>query len=121
MLNYCIDHIHLMSPDPIKTADFYEKNFGAKKIIRDLGNGRTIVNLNFNGFTILISKPSSNNAQFGLVHFGIRTDNLNKAVEELKAQNVDFTQDIREVQPGFKMSFLVAPENVSIELQEGTI
>ena len=28
MPNYWFDHIHLMSPDPLKTAEFYEKSFG---------------------------------------------------------------------------------------------
>jgi len=41
-------------------------------------------------------------------------------VEALKPKRgVKFTQDIRQVRPNFKMSFLVAPEDVSIELQEG--
>ena len=47
------------------------------------------------------------------------TDNLEKAVSDLKASGVEFTMDIREVRPGFKVSFLMAPENVPIELQVG--
>jgi predicted enzyme related to lactoylglutathione lyase len=121
MQKYWIDHIHLMSPDPVKTADFYEKMFGVKKVIRNLGNGRTTAILNLNGVTILISKPTGDAAQFGLSHFGIGTDNLETATEELKTKGVKFTQDIREIRPGFKISFLAAPEDVSIELQEGSM
>ncbi len=122
MPSYWFDHIHLMSPDPLSTAEFYEKMFGARRVTtRDLGNGRVFVNLNLNGTTILVSKPSGDDAQTGLVHFGIRTDNLDEAMDELEAKGVKFTRDITEVQPGFKISFLLAPESVPVELQEGSI
>lgn len=120
MPKFWIDHIHLMSPDPVKTGEFYEKMFGASKVVRDLGGGRTTVDINLNGVKILISKPAGDSAQFGLSHFGIGTDNLNVSAQELKGKGVKFTQEIREVRPGFKISFLSAPENVSIELQEGS-
>jgi lactoylglutathione lyase len=120
--NYWFDHVHLISPDPRKTAEFYEKMFGARQVsMRDLGNGRVVVNLNLNGTTILVSPQRDDNARTGLDHFGIRTDNLDKAVDELKTNGVKFTQDITEVRPDFKISFLLAPENVSIELQEGSL
>ena len=120
MPDYWIDHIHLMSPDPAKTAEFYVKMFGARQVSKhELGNGRVTVNLDMNGTTILISQQAADSVQTGLAHFGIGTDNLDKAVDDLKARGVEFTMDKREIRPGFKISFLTAPENVSIELQEG--
>ena len=59
--------------------------------------------------------------QNGLAHFGIRTDDLKTAVEGLKASGVKFNQEITEVRPDFKISFLMAPENVTIELQQGSL
>ncbi|MBA7645065.1 hypothetical protein ES703_52817 [subsurface metagenome] len=127
MPNYLFDHIHLMSPDPIKTAEFYEKMFGAKQVItRELPDGRTSVELNLNGSRILLtqqpvqvesaSMPSVTGS--GLEHFGIRTDNLEAAVAELKAKGVQFRDEIRVIRPGVKISFLWAPENVLVELLE---
>jgi len=122
MPDYWLDHIHLMSPEPVKTAEFYEKMFGARQVsMQDLGNGRVMVNLDLNGTAILITQRMGDNAQTGLAHFGVGTDNLDEAVDEMKAKGVKFTLDVREVRPGFKISFLLAPENVSIELQEGGI
>ena len=122
MPDYWLDHIHLMSPEPVKTAEFYEKMFGARRVnMQDSGNGRAMVNLDLNGTTILITQRMGDNAQTGLAHFGIATDNLDEAVDELKAKDVKFTLDAREVRPGFKISFLLAPEDVPIELQEGGI
>ncbi len=62
--------------------------------------------------------PSSPETDYGLEHFGIRTDNLEAAVAELKAKGVQFKEEIRVVRPGVKISFLRAPENVLIELLE---
>jgi len=31
MPNYAYDHVHLISSDPVKAAEFYEKAFGAKR------------------------------------------------------------------------------------------
>ena len=120
MPDYRIDHIHLMSPEPVKTAEFYVKIFGARQVgMHELANGRMTVNLDMNGTTILISQQAVDNAQTGLAHFGIGTDNLDEAVADLKARGVEFTMDKREIRPGFKISFLLAPENVPVELQEG--
>ncbi len=119
MPEYWFDHIHLRSPDPVKTAKFYEQMFGARLVSsRDAGDGRAMVKLDLKGITILINQQAGD-AQTGLVHFGIRTDKLDESVTAMKEKGVKFTQDIRQVRPDFKMSFLVAPENVSIELQEG--
>ena len=120
MPEYWFDHIHLRSPDPVKTAEFYEQMFGAKRVsTHDEGDGRAMVKLDLKGITILINQQTGEGAQTGLAHFGIRTDKLDEAVAAMKERGVNFTQDIRQVRPNFKMSFLVAPEDVSIELQEG--
>jgi len=122
MPNFWFDHIHLMSTDPLKTAEFYEKMFGARQVaVHEMANGRVTVNLDLNGTTILIGSSSEDMVQDGLAHFGIRTDDLETAVEGLKAGGVDFSQEIMEVRPGFKISFLSAPENVTIELQQGSL
>lgn len=119
MPEYWFDHIHLKSLDPVKTAEFYEQMFGAKRVSsHDIGDGRAMVKLDLKGMTILINQTAQG-TQTGLVHFGIRTDKLDDSVAVMKGKGVKFTQDIRQVRPDFKMSFLMAPEDVSIELQEG--
>lgn len=122
MPKYWLDHIHLISPEPVKTAEFYEKMFGAKRIsTAEPSNGHTIINLNLVGTSVLISKRKDDSVEIGLHHIGIGTDDLDKAVNNLKVKGVEFTKDITSIRPGFKISYLLAPENVSIELQEGSI
>ena len=122
MPKYFFDHIHLMSPDPAKTAEFYQQMFNASVVsVKDFGDGRVTINLKLDGITILLSKSTGVNTQRGLVHFGVRTDNLKVAVDELKTKGVKFTREITQVGPSLKISFLEAPENVPIELQEGSL
>ena len=122
MPKYWFDHIHLTSPDPLKTAEFYEKMFNAKRIsAQQMAEGRYSVKLDLNGTTILIAPLRGGNQKSGLDHFGIRTDDLETAVRELKGRGVEFTQDIKEIRPDFHISFLLATEDVSIELQEGSL
>jgi lactoylglutathione lyase len=122
MPKYWYDHIHLISSDPRKTAQFYEKMFGAKLVsIQQVPPGYTRAELDLNGSTILIRNPltqagAPSQPILALDHFGIGTDNLEAAVAELKAKGVEFTQEIRTVRPGLKVSFLLAPDNVRIEL-----
>ena len=81
MPDYWLDHIHLMSPDPVKTAEFYEKMFNAGRVsMRDEGDGRAMVKLDLHGTTILINQRIRDSTQAGLVHFGIGTDNLDEAI-----------------------------------------
>ena len=129
MANYRYDHIHLMSPDPLKTAQFYEQMFDAKKNdVRELPDGRTSVSLDLNGSNILIVHPKAHPAptqgspenNYGLEHFGLITDNIDTAVKELKAKGVQFKQEITVPRPGLRIAYLWAPENVLIELVERT-
>ena len=127
MASYWYDHVHVISPDPLKTAQFYEGMFNAKRVgVSELGAGRVSVELDLNGSRVLIKSgnvktgtaPGSSEPAHGLEHFGVRTDNLEAAVAELKAKGVQFKEEIREIRPGVKISFLWAPENVLVELME---
>jgi len=101
--------------------------FNAQKVsTRELPDGRTSIELNLNGSRILVmqqpvqaeSASMSSVTGSGLEHFGIRTDNLEVAVADLKAKGVQFRDEIRVIRPGVRVSFFWAPENVLVELLE---
>jgi len=113
----------------LKTAEFYERMFNAKRVsVREAGEGLVSVELDLNGSRVLIKPgnvrtgmaPGSLEPAHGLEHFGIRTDDLETAVADLKAKGVQFKEEIREIWPGFNIAFLWAPENVLIELLESS-
>lgn len=125
MPNYWFDHVHLNSPDPIGTAEFYEKMFGAtRQGVRQLNDGRTLIDLILNGSSIKVSKPrvqplvpSASPTGHEIEHFGLRTDNIEAAVAELKSNGVKFVTEIRSG-AGAKIAFLLAPGDILIELLE---
>ena len=127
MPQYFYDHVHLIAPDPVKTAEWYEKAFNAKRVsVQQRPDGRTSVELNLSGTRLLIISTLASDKRaddsprkyYGLEHWGVRTDNLDEAVKNLKAMGVNFIQDITQARPGVRISFLMAPDNVLIELLE---
>jgi len=120
MSDYQFNHVHLRSPDPIKTAQFYETLFSARRMETLQRSWGTFIRLDLNGQQVIISPPppaeSPRLAQYGLNHFGLKTDNLEKMVDDLKAKGVKFVQEVTPILPNTKVSFFLAPENVLVEL-----
>ncbi len=120
MPEYTFDHIHLASSDPVKTAEFYEKKFAARKVIEEMPGGRKKVTVWIGDTKILVAERRSGEADKpSLDHFGIRTNDIEKAVAELQSQGVAFTMERTQIRPDFQISFLKTPDGVSIELQQG--
>lgn len=126
MPRYMYDHVHLISPNPVKAAEFYEQAFGATRVaVGQYPTGGTRVELRIAGTRLLIRTPvnascvaeDAPGTRHGLEHFGIRTDDIESAVSDLKAKGVRFLEEIR-VSPatGSRIAFLMAPDNVMIEL-----
>ena len=123
-MSWSYDHIHLKASNLDESISFYEKNFNAeKKFSREL-RGMSLVGMDINGMTLLISdtaegenpKPGSADPQFGLIHFGLLCDNLEQKIEELKNNGVEFTMDLTDIGGGTKIAFIKAPDEVLIEL-----
>ena len=127
MTAYWFYHMHLISPDPLKTAEFYEMAFDARRVaVMPRPGGRVVVELNIKGTRLVIMSPrdesqsaeDSPKKRYGLEHFGLQTDNLDAAVADLKAKGVRFVEEVRVAPSGARIAFLLAPENVLIELVE---
>jgi catechol 2,3-dioxygenase-like lactoylglutathione lyase family enzyme len=123
MAKYTWEHIHLRSPEPAATAQWYEDKLGAEVIRTPQPDGSTRVDLNLTGQKIFIAKadPTTTGASpttpyMGLEHFGLTVDDIEAAVAELKAKGVTFTMEPKTIRPGVRIAFLTAPQNVSIEL-----
>ena len=123
MRDYQYDHIHLRSPDPEKTAAYYERMFGAE-IVRSMQQGKPRIDLKLGGANIFIApvapgdgvNPPPTTPYQGLDHFGMTVSGIDAVVAELKAKGVEFTREPTTVRPGVRVAFLRAPEGVSIEL-----
>lgn len=124
MANYWFDHVHVIGPDPVKTAEFYERCLGAKRgPVNRLPDGSITLDLDLKGTIIKARQPRPktllpNSPLTGLEHFAVQTNDIEEAVTELKAKGVKFIKEITESFPGVKATFFVAPEGVLIELIE---
>ena len=126
MPKYWFDHVHLVSPDPVKTTEFYEKAFGAKdEGITELAGGRILASVGLDGMSIKATPPrdvplvpNTLPGGCGLEHFGLRTDNLEVAVAELKAKGLRFVKEITEINPQTRIAFFLSPEDILVELLE---
>ena len=125
MPNYWMDHVHLVSKDPKKTAEFYEKIFGAKKEDETLPDGRLLLTriLDNDEVSIKISNPRPRPLMVntlpdgcGLEHYGLKTDDIEAAVAEMKGRGVEFVQEITALPSGTKISFFVTPDGELVEL-----
>src|ERR1700761_3318112 len=123
MIKFNWEHIHLRSPDPEATAEWYREKLGADVIKSPQPDGSVRVDLNLAGQKVFIARaipgkaadaPSS--PYFGLDHFGLTVNDIKAALATVKAKGVHFTMDVTTARPGVEIAFLTAPENVSIEL-----
>ena len=127
MPKYFYDHIHLIACDPIKSAEFYEKAFGAKRVnLTKHADGATMIVLSLTGTKIIIRSPQNDEKRisldspqkyFGLEHFGIMTDNLDETARNLKAMGVRFVQEVTRF-PELSIAYVMAPDNVLVEIME---
>ena len=123
MAKFTWEHIHLRSPDPEATAQWYHDKLGADVIRSKQADGSNRIDINLSGQKVFIAlaqpgkaAEAPNSPYLGLDHFGMTVDDIDTAVAELKRKGVAFTMEPTAIRPGVKIAFLTAPQNVSIEL-----
>ena len=125
MSTFIYDHIHLRSPDPEKTAQYYQRMFGAE-IIRTVQEGKPRIDMKIGGQTVFIApvaasskvNPPPVTPYQGLDHFGLRVKDIDKVVADLKAKGAEFTMELNSPRPNIRICFIRGPEGVSIEVLE---
>ncbi len=124
MAEFAYDHVHLRSPDPDATAAYYERMFGARVIKSVMSNGIERTDMNLGGVMIFIAQTppdaelsdKPDGRYVGLDHLGLRVNNIDAVVGELKAKGAEFTVEPKTIRPGVRIAFVKGPQNVLIEL-----
>ncbi|MCH8745178.1 MAG: VOC family protein [Chloroflexi bacterium] len=119
------NHLHFRSEDPDAAAKWYCDNFGAKITSeRPLSTTKSI-QLELNGqYLMTISGraenenpvPGTTEPRYGLDHFGFETDDLAGLAARLKDNGVKFNCEPWTMPSGSMVAFVVAPDEVSVEL-----
>jgi lactoylglutathione lyase len=119
------DHVHLRSPDPEATAQWFERMLGAE-VIRSTQQGKPRIDLKLGGARVFIApvapgdgvNPAPVTPYQGLDHIGLSVTGLDAIAAELKAKGVEFTKPPQTPRPGIRICFLRGPQGISIELLE---
>jgi catechol 2,3-dioxygenase-like lactoylglutathione lyase family enzyme len=123
MPNLTWDHVHIRSPNPEATAQWFERMLGAE-VIRSVQQSAPRIDLKLGGANIFIAQVSSGDGvnappttpYQGLDHFGLTCSGIDAIAAELKAKGVKFTKEPTTVRPGVRICFIRGPEGISIEL-----
>jgi catechol 2,3-dioxygenase-like lactoylglutathione lyase family enzyme len=116
-----INHLHLKTPDPQKTVDWYVKYVGAKVVSeRTAPNGRKSFRLNLHGVELNVTDflvEQKLEQFYGLEHVAIDTDNFASEVAKIKADGIKILEE-RVLPDGRKVCFFEGPEGVRLEFLE---
>lgn len=117
-----LEHVHLKTKDPQKTATFYMECLGATLIESTHGNTR--FRLNLHGVTLNVTdfiEYQVRQQNYGVEHFALQTDDLDRAVAKLKASGARVLEEMVSRVPaheGMRICWLEGPEGVQLEMIE---
>lgn len=125
---YRINHIHLKSPDPRKTAEWYVTAFGFK-IVSDetrVFGDRFVRCTSEDGFAVNISGARTNerlgqgdaNPHHGLEHFGFDSQDIEADITRLRGLGATLLEGPTQVPKGPRIAFLRGPDDTRLELVE---
>lgn len=128
MPTFTFDHVHLRSPDPEATAQWFERMLGAE-VIRSMQQGKPRIDLKLGGAMIFIAPVTPGDGvnaapatpYQGLDHFGLSVTGIDEIAAELKRKGAAFSKEPHTPRPGIRICFLRGPQGISIELLERNV
>ena len=123
---YNLNHVHLKSLDPEKTASWWVKAFNLEIVAdttRHTGD-RFIRCRAENGVPVNISGPldgqdlpdSESHAKVGLEHFGFDVEDIDAEIERLAGLGAPLLDGPNELPDGTRFCWVEAPDRVRVEL-----
>ena len=126
-MSYSINHVHIRSANPEKSATWYEKYFDAKILFsREVMPGTITIAMDVGGTATLniSSQPPGSSDKtspaqlntLGLEHFGFSTTDIEKDIYKFENAEVPVLMPITEITGGTKLAYIEGPDDVIIEL-----
>lgn len=112
-----LNHVHLKTRDPEKTAKFYVETLGAKIVGQAGGNG---YRLDLHGLSLNVTnfiESQTREQKYGMEHIAIDTDELDSLIEKLKAQGINILEQTT-ISGGRRVCFFEGPDGVQLEFIE---
>src|SRR5262245_42234007 len=112
-----LNHLHIKTRDPEKTAQFYVDTFGARIISKSPRGGYRLdllgLDLNITDFL----GDQKREQKYGMEHIAIDTDELDSLVEKLKGKGIPILEQT-VVSGGRRVCFFEGPDGVQLEFIE---
>jgi catechol 2,3-dioxygenase-like lactoylglutathione lyase family enzyme len=112
-----LNHLHIKTRDPEKTAQFYVDTFGAKILSKSPRGGYRLdllgLDLNITDFLT----DQKRDQKYGMEHIAIDTDELDSLVETLKKKGIPILEQT-VVSGGRRVCFFEGPDGVQLEFIE---
>ena len=116
-MTFNVQHVHLKTPDPQKTAQFYIDNFGAKMKAEIPGRG---VQVDLHGLqlniTTLIS-AQNHEQHYGIEHMAVDTTDYAGTLAQLRKNGVRILEEL-PVNNGRHVCFVECPDGAQMEIIE---
>ena len=112
-----MNHIHLKTPDPEKTAQFYVDSLEAEIVGKAGDSG---FRLDLHGLTVNVTKHIESQTRdqvYGIEHIAIDTDDLDNVVADLKKSGARILEET-VVGNGRRVCFFEGPQGVQLEVLE---
>ena len=112
-----LNHVHLKTRDPDRTAKFYVDTLGATIVNK---NPRGGYRLDLHGLQLNVTDfldDQKRDQKYGMEHIAIDTDELDTLIEKLKAQNIHILEQT-VVSGGRRVCFFEGPDGVQLEFIE---
>jgi catechol 2,3-dioxygenase-like lactoylglutathione lyase family enzyme len=120
-MGFRVNHLHLKTPDPRRTVDFYVKFAGAKIVSERTGaDGKISFRLDLHGVPLNVTDYLTDQKleqHYGLEHVAIDAENFAAEVDKIKAAGVKILEE-RVLPDGRKVCFFEGPEGVRLEFLE---
>ena len=124
-MKIAMNHLHFRSGDPDAAAKWYCDNFGAEITSESPLSNTKSINLELDGEHIMTISgraegedpiAGTTEPRYGLDHFGFETDDLMQLAARLNDNGVKFNCEPWTMPSGSMVAFVVAPDEVSVEL-----
>jgi lactoylglutathione lyase len=131
MMEFEFEHVHIKCHNVDQVSHFYETMFGAKLVDEGKVRNARVIIMKLGNAYITISEPGEGEVlevpkepredvwiRYGIGHFGVRVQNLEEAVRELRAKGAKLLWEPKEIREGVKVAFIRGPEDDVIEIVE---
>ena len=116
-MSFKLNHLHIKTPDPKETANWYFTNLGAKIVSETASGG---FRLDLHGLPLNVTdliEGQTHDQVYGMEHIAIDTDDINRTVEKLKAGGAKILEEI-QAGNGRRVCFFEGPQGVCLEVIE---